>query len=54
MGCKTFARTRWTVKGHSLDSNIVNYIGVLEKSLQEETCIHFLWFYMINTLILEK
>ena len=50
-GVKLFARTRWTVKGHSLASNIVNYIEILEtfkESLHEETRFHFLWFYVMD------
>ena len=37
---KSFAKTRWTVKGHSLDTIIMNYTEILEtfqESLQEET-----------------
>ena len=39
-GVKSFAKTRWTVKGQSFDTIIINYTEILEtfqESLQEET-----------------
>ena len=39
-GVKSFAKTRWTVKGDSFDTIIINYTEILEtlqESLQEET-----------------